>query len=39
MLAPPVEVPVNATDGNNAGTSFDNGEAAVKPIPIPGTCQ
>ncbi|MFC1776747.1 metallophosphoesterase [Pseudomonadota bacterium] len=39
MLAPPVEVPVNSTDGNNASTNAEGGEVAVKPIPVPGTCQ
>ena len=39
MLAPPVEVPVNTTDGENAVSTEEGGEVAVKPIPLPGTCQ
>jgi len=39
MLAPPAEVPVDSTDGKDASTSGEGGETAVKPIPLPGTCQ
>ncbi|MCP4045756.1 MAG: protein-tyrosine-phosphatase [Gammaproteobacteria bacterium] len=39
MLTPPVEAPVETTNGDDAGSTEDGGETAVLPLPSPGTCQ
>jgi len=39
MLAPPAELPADATDGKNAAVTEEGGEIAEQAVPSPGTCQ